>query len=105
MPDQQHEGGSMRATAHLPGLEIEILHRRSAADDAEFISINLQAVPSFEAFGRYLEIVNPFVLWAQVARMAWLPWIEALKVMDRALKAWAPTVCGYFQHIACQWHN
>ena len=25
MPDQQHEGGSTRATAHLPGLEIEIL--------------------------------------------------------------------------------
>jgi hypothetical protein len=62
MPDQQHEGGSTRATAHLPRLAIEILHRRSADDDAEFISINLQAVPSSEAFGRYLETVNPFVL-------------------------------------------
>ena len=81
MPDQQHEGGSTRATAHLPGLEIEILHRRSAADDAEFISINLQAVPSFEAFGQYLETVNPFVLWAQVARVAWLPWIEAARTV------------------------
>jgi hypothetical protein len=34
MPDQQHEGGSTRVTAHLPGLEIEILHRRSAATSA-----------------------------------------------------------------------
>jgi hypothetical protein len=68
MSDQQHEGGATRATAHLPGLEIEVVHRRSAADDAEFISINLQAVPSFEAFGRYLETVSPFA-----ARSAMLP--------------------------------
>ena len=39
-------------TARLSGLDIEIVHRRSPARDAEQISINLQAVPSFEA--------NPF---------------------------------------------
>jgi hypothetical protein len=37
-----------RATAHLPGLEIEIVHRRPA-DNVEQISIDLQAAPSFEA--------------------------------------------------------
>jgi hypothetical protein len=37
----------------LPGLDIEIIHRRSPSGDAEQISINLQAVPSFEAFGRF----------------------------------------------------
>jgi hypothetical protein len=49
MSDQQHEGGATRATARLPGLEIEVVHRRSAVDDAEFISINLQAVPFFRS--------------------------------------------------------
>ena len=79
MPDQQIEDHSTRATARLPGLEIEVVHRRSAVDDAEFISINLQAVPSFEAFGRYLETLNPFAVWVQLAQIAWLPWIEAAR--------------------------
>jgi hypothetical protein len=30
-------------------LDIEIIHRRSLNDEAEQISINLQAMPSFEA--------------------------------------------------------
>ena len=34
-----------RATARLPGLDIEIIHRRSTSGEAEQISINLQAVP------------------------------------------------------------
>ncbi|HEY6995511.1 MAG TPA: hypothetical protein VH397_17530 [Xanthobacteraceae bacterium] len=51
------------ARAHLPGLDIEIVHRRSPAGDAEQISISLQAVPSFEAFGRFLEAANPFAFW------------------------------------------
>jgi hypothetical protein len=62
----------MTATAHLPGLDIEITHRRSPEGDAEQISINLQAVPSFEAFGRYIEAANPFLFWAQAARLAWV---------------------------------
>lgn len=44
-----------RATARLPNLDIEIIHSRSAEGDAERLSISLQAIPSFEAFGRYLE--------------------------------------------------
>jgi hypothetical protein len=40
------------ATAHLPGLDIEIVHRRLPDGDAEQILISLQATPSFEAFGR-----------------------------------------------------
>ena len=69
-----------RATAHLPGLDIEIVHRRSPGGNAEQILIDLQAVPSFEAFGRFLEAANPFVFWAQAIRLAWLPWIEATRV-------------------------
>jgi hypothetical protein len=27
----------------------------------------------------YLETVNPFAVWVQLAQMAWLPWIEAAR--------------------------
>jgi hypothetical protein len=74
----QHDS-PLRATAHLPGLKIDILHHRSADGDAEQISINLQAVPSFETFSRHLESVNPFMFWAQLAQMAWLPWLQATR--------------------------
>jgi hypothetical protein len=37
-------------------------------------------VPSFEAFGRALETANPFAFWAQAAQLAWLPWLETLRL-------------------------
>jgi hypothetical protein len=80
-PTQQPGIDATRATARLPGLDIEIVHRRSPGGDAEQISINLQAVPSFEAFGRFIESANPFAFWAQAVQMAWLPWHAALQVM------------------------
>lgn len=74
-----------RATARLPGLEIEIVHRRARGDDGEALSINLQATPSFEAFGRFLETANPFAFWAQAVQhgwqLAWLPWMEASRAL------------------------
>ena len=81
MPDEKVEDNTSRATARLPGLDIEIIHRRSLNNEAEQISINLQAMPSFEAFGRYLETANPFVLWAQAVQMAWLPWLNAARLV------------------------
>jgi hypothetical protein len=77
-----------RAIAHLPGLEIEITHRRAAGDDAEHLSINLKAVPSFEAFGRAFEAANPFALWMRGVALAWQPWIEATRAMGLP---WAPS--------------
>jgi len=77
LPNQQIETDTTRATANLPGLEIEIIHRRSPGADAEQISIHLQAVPSFQAFGRFFETANPFAVWVQAAQMAWLPWLGA----------------------------
>jgi hypothetical protein len=70
-----------RAVAHLPGLDIEIEHRRSPNADAEMISIHLQAMPSFEAFGRYLEAANPFAFWAKAAQLAWQPWLAAAQAL------------------------
>jgi hypothetical protein len=77
---QQSERGATTATARLPGLNIEIVHRQSPSGDAEQISIHLQAMPSFEAFGRFLEDANPFAFWVQASRLAWLPWLEAARI-------------------------
>jgi len=76
---QQSEMGATKATARLPGLNIEVVHRQSPDGDSEQISINLQAVPSFEAFGRFLEAANPFAFWVQAGQPAWLPWLEAVR--------------------------
>ena len=75
-----HYNIDLTATAHLPGLDIEVVHRRSPGGDREEISINLQAAPSFEAFGRFLEAANPFVFWAEAARLTWL---EAARALSR----------------------
>jgi hypothetical protein len=73
------EDNTTRATAHLPGLDIEIVHRRSLNDEAEQLTINVRAIPSFEAFSRLLETANPFALWAQTAQIAWYPWLDAAR--------------------------
>ena len=73
-----YENIDLRATTRLPGLDLEIVHRRSPEGDREEISINLQAVPSFEAFGRFLEAANPFVFWAEATRLTWLEAARAL---------------------------
>ena len=43
-----------RASARLPHLAIDVVHRRAREGDAEEVSISLQAMPSFEAFGQFL---------------------------------------------------
>jgi hypothetical protein len=73
------ETDTTRATARLPGLDIEITHRRAVEDDAEQISINLRARPSFEAVGRVVQAANPFAFWAQGAQLAWMFWLEATR--------------------------
>jgi hypothetical protein len=75
----QNEGEAMKAIAHLPGLDIEIVHHQSPDGLAEQISINLKAVPSFEAFARFYEAMNPFAFWVEATRLAWFPWLEAMR--------------------------
>ena len=79
MSGQIVEDNTTRATTRLHGLNIEIIHRRSLNDEAEQISINLQAMPSFEAFGRFLETANLFALWPQAVQLAWLPWLNVAR--------------------------
>jgi hypothetical protein len=81
IPDQ-HDDDTTRATARLPGFDIEIVHRR--APDAEQISVHMQAMPSFAAFGRFLENANPFAFWTEAAQLMWLPflpWLGATRAL------------------------
>mgnify|MGYP001600348447 FL=1 len=68
-----------RASARLPHLDIDIVHRRAREGDAEQILISLQATPSFQAFGQVLEAANPFEFWARLAETAWAPWLQAMQ--------------------------
>lgn len=64
-----------KASAHLPGLDIDVLHQQSPNGDWEQISINLRATPSFEAFGRFFAAADPIALWVQATRLMWTPWL------------------------------
>jgi len=80
MPQRDFE--ETRAVAHLPNLQIEIIHARSPAGDAERLSINMLAVPSFGAFRNYVEIANPFTFWMRFAQTAWAPWLSAVPAIS-----------------------
>jgi hypothetical protein len=75
-----------RAVAHLPNLDIEILHRRMPDEGAEQLLVSLRAQPSFEAFARWFDApgpasawlaLNPFFAWQQAALALWSPWLAA----------------------------
>lgn len=63
------------AVARLPQLDIEIRHRRPWQGDGEEMTITLRAVPSFEAFGRFVEAANPMLFWMRALQTAWAPWL------------------------------
>ena len=82
-----------RAVAHLPNLDIEILHRQLPDERAEQLLISLRARPSFDALARWFEgsgaasawlVLNPFVAWQQAALALWLPWLTASRTLPRA---------------------
>jgi hypothetical protein len=85
MPDgtynRENEVKATRVSAHLPGLDIDVIHRQSPNGDWEQVSINLRATPSFDALGRSFEAADPFTLWAQAARLMWMPWLLAAQTM------------------------
>lgn len=63
-----------RAIARLPGLDIEIVHRRPQGDVGEAIGIMLHAMPSFDALSRSLLATHPLLLWAELTQAAWNAW-------------------------------
>src|SRR4029453_12284444 len=85
MPERTHsresEIDATRASARLPGLDIDIIHGQSPNGDWEQISINLRATPSFDALGSLLEAANPFTFWVQATRFMWMPWLLTAQTM------------------------
>ena len=67
-----------RAPARLPNLDIEIVHRRPWEGNEEHLMVTLRAVPSFEAFGRLLEVSNPLLVWTRLMEAAWSPWVRGI---------------------------
>jgi hypothetical protein len=88
----QSEIGATKASARLPGLNIEIVHRQSPDGDSEQISISLQAAPSFEAFGHFLEAANPLLSGFRSASWRGSP----------GSKPCAPRCCALAPHLRCQ---
>src|SRR3954462_8554315 len=77
-PMELSEYDETRATARLPNLDIEILHRRPWEGNEEQLVVMLRAVPSFEAFGRLWEASNPLLVWTRMTEAAWLLWVRGL---------------------------
>jgi len=75
---ERSEYDETRATARLPNLDIEILHRRPWQGNEEQLVVMLRAVPSFEAFGRLLEASSPLLVWTRMMQAAWSPWVRGL---------------------------
>lgn len=85
MPEEtyhrERETEVTRASAHLPGLDIDIVHQQSPNRDWEQMTISLRAVPSFQALGRAFEAADPFAVWLQAAQLVWMPWLLTAQAM------------------------
>jgi hypothetical protein len=91
-PYRDNEISTSRATANLPGLAIELVHRRPTGD-CEQLSLTLRAMPSFESCGRWIEAANP-LFWSRAAGTAWLPWLLVRMMMLPLSGAVAPQFRG-----------
>jgi hypothetical protein len=83
----------IRATASLPGLDIELKRRVDAAEGAEYVSITLRATPSLEAFASAPPVFNPFAAqlalwqcWAEMAQAFWQPFLPQAAEPSRLSK-------------------
>src|ERR1700746_2504585 len=81
LTDQRTDNDTTRATASLPRLGLSSSTASGKTRMPKRFQLICQAVPSFEAFGRFIETANPFAGWAQVARMAWVPWLGGTKAL------------------------
>jgi hypothetical protein len=68
-------------TAHLPTIDIELMRRLVPEQNAELITVQIRATPSFEAMERWLAQSSAFPLgaplqwWTDIVRAAWQPWL------------------------------
>ncbi len=73
-----HGPDEMRAVARLPGIDIDILHRKSEEGEGEEMLIRVRAVPSFDAAFGALEAANPFLMWSRMMQAAWAPFLALM---------------------------
>ena len=78
-----------RATARLPHLDIEIVHRQLPEERAEQLAISLRASPSFDAWARAADLqaalwpwlaLNPLFAWQRLLLSVWQPWLDQQRV-------------------------
>jgi hypothetical protein len=71
----------MKATASLPGLDIELKRRVDAQEGAEYVSVTLRATPSLEALAGALHpLALPLAVWQSwfdMAQAFWQPFLPA----------------------------
>lgn len=72
----QSDCDETKAVAHLPNLDIEIVHRRPWQGNEEFLTIHLRATPSFDSFLHFVEATNPVLFWIRALETAWSPWLR-----------------------------
>ncbi len=73
-----HGPDEMRAVARLPGIEIDILHRKSGEREGEEMLIRVRAMPSFDAALGAFEAANPFLMWSRMMQAAWAPFLALM---------------------------
>lgn len=68
-----------KATARLPGLDIELKRRVDAQEGAEYVSVTLRATPSLDAFAGALHpMALPMALWQSwftLTQAFWQPFL------------------------------
>jgi hypothetical protein len=82
-----------RAVANLPGLDIEIRHRRAPEENAELVSITMRATPSFDAFATALRggpalpwlAMAPFGMTAVGGFNPFAPWLAMMQAWSSFL--------------------
>ena len=74
-----------RITSSIANLDVEIVRKEFPDDNAEVMTIKLQATPSFEAVSRSLLspfssplLLNPLATWAQMMKIAWSPVLASM---------------------------
>lgn len=83
----------IKATASLPGLDIELKRRVDDDAGAEYVSITLRATPSLDAFASAMPLFNPFAAplalwqsWAAMAQAFWRPFLPQAEEPPRLPK-------------------
>ena len=91
-----------RITSSIANLDVEIVRKEYPEDNAEVMTIKLQATPSFEAVSRSMLspfsspfLFNPLTTWAQMVKIAWSPLLSSMVPQARVAQTpEAPQVRG-----------